>query len=141
MTKDIVTISGKDVERIEYRSVPVITLRMMDELHERPDGTARGSFHRHKEKLLEGEDFFAVPYEEWTQILNVENFNDQRESLNVRNSDGQKGGRRGDMTFLTQSGYLMLVKSFTDDLMRSFSKLAGKVFPMTSIRKIAEMMP
>jgi len=110
MTKDMVTITGKEVERIAYRGVPVITLRMMDELHQRPDGTAKRNFRANKEKLIENEDFFTVPYEEWSQL-----------TAGRISSSGVSGfqkdtGQRNPMIFLTQSGYLMLVKSFQDDL-------------------------
>ncbi|ETR66997.1 MAG: hypothetical protein OMM_12083, partial [Candidatus Magnetoglobus multicellularis str. Araruama] len=99
---NLVKINGNAIEQIIYKKQPVITLRMMDELHERKEGTARNAFFRHKEHLLENEDFFEVTYEEWVKILNVKN-------INV-----QKGGRKSSMTFLTQTGYLLLVKSFTD---------------------------
>ncbi len=99
-----VIINGNSVEKIEYKGQPVITLNMIDELHERPDGTARRNFNQNKSRLVDHEDYFEVAYEEWKQFLTV------------RNSDGQKGGRRGYIIFLTQSGYLMLVKSFNDDL-------------------------
>ncbi|OQX28408.1 MAG: hypothetical protein BWK80_00265 [Desulfobacteraceae bacterium IS3] len=102
--KNVVNIMGKAVERIEYKGQPVITFRMVDELHERPDGTARNSFRRNKAQLIENEDFFDVPYEEWSEILDVRLAHDQR------------GGHRASMVFLTESGYLMIVKPFGDDL-------------------------
>jgi len=100
----IVEIEGRRVERIEYRSHPVVTLRMIDELHERPDGTARKSFNRHKDRLVLNEDFFDVPYKEWSQIIAVPE------------RDGGDTGQRNNMIFLTESGYLMIVKPFGDDL-------------------------
>jgi ORF6N domain. len=54
---DIVKINGASVARINYKNKPVITLRMIDELHGRVDGTARRTFSQHKEYLIEGEDF------------------------------------------------------------------------------------
>jgi len=99
-----VIINGHRVEKIEYKDQPVITLNMIDELHERPNDTARRNFNHNKNRLVEYEDFFRVPYDEWTQVLVG------------RNSSDQKGGHHGNMIFITQSGYLMLVKSFNDDL-------------------------
>jgi len=101
---NMVVINGKEVERIEYKNQPVVTLKMVDELHERPADTARRTFTYNKKQLVEKEDYFNVPHEEW------------KEFLVGRNSSDQKGGHRGDITFLTQTGYLMLVKSFNDDL-------------------------
>ncbi len=100
----IVEIEGRQVERIEYKNHPVVTLRMIDELHERPEGTARKSFNRNKAQLVENEDYFDVPYEEWSEIANV------------HLKDVQEAGRRGSIIFLTESGYLMVVKPFGDDL-------------------------
>lgn len=99
---NLVEIEGHSIERIAYQGQPVITLPMVDELHERPEGTARKGFNRNKDRFIETEDFFNVPWAAWS-------------SLNVRETDGQKGGRHAPMTFLTQSGYLLIVKTFTDD--------------------------
>ncbi len=77
---------------------------MIDELHERPEGTARKSFNRHKKRLVANEDFFDVPYKEWSRITAV------------HERDGGDAGQRNNMIFLTESGYLMIVKPFGDDL-------------------------
>lgn len=97
-------INGHDIDRIEYRNEPVITLKTVDQLHERPDGTARRNFNQNKNQFIENEDFFDVPYEEWHQMIAV------------RNSYGDQNKQRNPIKFLTQIGYLMLVKSFKDDL-------------------------
>ncbi len=119
-----VVINGKEVERIVYRDRPVITLRMVDELHERPSGTARRNFNENKKHLIENEDYFVVPYDEWS-VLGDRRTNFVRRSdtgqrnpatFSVRNSYAEKRGYAGDMIFLTQTGYLMLVKSFNDNL-------------------------
>jgi len=98
----IVEIEGKKVEQIRYKDQPVITFRMVDELHERPEGTAKRAFNYHKDKLIENEDFFDVPYEEWSEIIAV------------RNSYGDSK-QRNSIKFLAESGYLMLVKTFNDE--------------------------
>jgi len=100
----IVEIEGRTVERIEYKDHPVVTLRMIDELHERPEGTPRKSFNRHKDRLVVNEDFFDVPYEEWSQIIAV------------HGRDGDFIRQRNNMIFLAESGYLMVVKPFGDNL-------------------------
>ncbi|QTA83877.1 DNA-binding domain-containing protein, KilA-N-like [Desulfonema limicola] len=109
--KALVTVMGKEIEQVEYKGMPVVTLRMMDELHERPEGTARNAFFRHKDKLIEGEDYFEVPFEEWSQIIAVKIFNGDPDENSENNLK-----QRNPIKFLTVSGYLMLVKSFTDDL-------------------------
>jgi hypothetical protein len=101
--KNVVNIMGKAVERIEYKGQPVLTFRMVDELHERPSSTARQAFNRNRDKLIEEEDFFDVPYTEWSQIPAVSE---------IYGSSHQHNS----MIFLTESGYLMIVKPFGDDL-------------------------
>jgi hypothetical protein len=95
----IVEIEGKKVEQIRYKDQPVITFRMVDELHERPESTARQTFNRNKDNLIENEDFFNVPYGEWSQIPAV------------YETYGGPTGQRNNLIFLMQSGYLMLVNS------------------------------
>jgi hypothetical protein len=80
---------------IFYCNQPVITLAMMDKAHRRPEGTAGRNFRAHQNKLIEGEDYFR------------RNSSEAKE-LGMTAPNG--------LILLTQTGYLMLVKSFTDDL-------------------------
>jgi len=98
---EMIEVEGVSISRIEYREKPVITFRMVDELHDRPEGTARKAFHRNKDRFEEGYHFFDVSYAEWSKIPAV--------SL----TDGYKQGNS--MKFFTQAGYLMLVKPFNDE--------------------------
>jgi hypothetical protein len=103
-----IIIAGQTVSRIEYKGQPVVTFRMIDELHQRPAGTAKRNFSGNRDKFILNEDYSEVPFEEWDNILVVRNSSYQDENFH--------GGHRGKMIFITQSGYLMLVKSFNDDL-------------------------
>lgn len=105
---NVVNINGKAVERIEYKGMPIVTLPMVDDVHEKAKGMARAAFNRHKRRMNEGEDYFIVPFDEWKPLLGVHEMHDQ--------SAKSKGGHTGDMTFLTETGYVMLVKVFDDDL-------------------------
>lgn len=100
---DLVKVLDREVERVEYKGRAVVTLRQVDELHERPEGTAYRNFNANKARFQPGEDYWELPYEEGSEILNL------------RNSSVQKGGKRDKMLFLSLSGYLLLVKSFSDD--------------------------
>lgn len=84
----------------EYNNVRVVTFKDIDIVHERPDGTARRNFNKNKNYFIEGEDYFKVCADEIRthKIMSVSN------------------KIREDITLITESGYLMLVKSFTDDL-------------------------
>jgi len=112
----LVKINGQAINQVVYKNQPVITLRMMDEVHDRNEGTARNAFFRNKEHLVENEDFFVVPYEEWSKTA-VKNIN-----------GGQDTGQRNPMIFLTQTGYLLLVKSFTDKKAWQVQKELAKVY-------------
>ncbi|MEO5358182.1 MAG: ORF6N domain-containing protein [Nitrospirae bacterium YQR-1] len=102
-------IEGKEVTQIIYKSKPVITLQTINELHERKTGTAEKNFTTNKARFNENEDYFNVPYQEWKSM--VKSFPPSQKF-----DTHKRGGHRGSMIFLTESGYLLLVKSFTDEL-------------------------
>ncbi|ENX6537070.1 ORF6N domain-containing protein, partial [Shigella flexneri] len=52
-----VTINNKQFPVIEYRGQRVVTLAMIDEVHQRPEGTARAAFNRNREHFISGVDY------------------------------------------------------------------------------------
>lgn len=96
-----VTINQSDISVKEYDGKRVVTLKDIDQCHGRPEGTARKRFNDNKVHFIEGTDFFKISPSEFRTA-----FGD--------NTMGKK--QSNDITLLTESGYLMLVKSFTDDL-------------------------
>jgi hypothetical protein len=84
---------------LEHLGQRVITLGQMDEVHQRPEGAARKAFARNRDRLTEGRHYFAV---------------NGRASVS-RTDGGRLTGRESD-TLLTERGYLVLVKTFRDDL-------------------------
>lgn len=95
-TINCVVINSFPVAVKEYNNRRVVTFKDIDTVHNRPDGTARKRFNDNKEHFIEGEDYF------------VRNSDEARFELGVIAPNG--------LMLLTESGYLMLVKSFTDDL-------------------------
>lgn len=94
-----ITVNNYDMLIKEYNNVRVVTFKDIDTVHERPNGTARKRFNDNKKYFIEGEDFYKItPSEFRTAIGDM----DKRQ--------------QNDVTLITKSGYLMLVKSFTDDL-------------------------
>lgn len=83
----------------EYKGKRVVTLKEIDQCHGRPDGTAKRNFQQNKQYLIDGIDYFTV------KPSDVQKY--EFRTFEIPN--------RG-LTLLTESGYLMLVKSFTDDL-------------------------
>ncbi len=95
-----VTINEQSMQIKTYKGNRVVTFRDIDLVHGRPKGTARKRFNDNKKHFIEGEDFYKLSASE----------------IRTHNISGVSDKRYQDVVFLTESGYLMLVKSFTDDL-------------------------
>ena len=57
MAHELVTIGEKQVERLEYMGQPVMTMRQVDEIHDRKKCTASYNFHYNKKQFEEGADY------------------------------------------------------------------------------------
>lgn len=90
------TINEHDLQIKMYKGNRVVTFKDIDTVHNRPAGTARKRFNDNKKHFIEGEDYYNIQTSE-NRTLDFE----------VPN--------RG-LIALTESGYLMIVKSFHDDL-------------------------
>lgn len=95
-----VVISGVELTPKIYNGQRVVTLRDIDAVHQRPEGTAKRNFLANRDRLVEGEDYFKICVDE----------------IRSRKIFDISPNARGDVTVITESGYLLLVKSFTDDL-------------------------
>ena len=97
---DVIQINDFDLSVKEYQGERVVTFKDIDEVHGRPDGTARKRFNDNREHFIEGVDYYKVCVSEIRthKIMDI------------------SSKAREDITLLTESGYLMLVKSFTDDI-------------------------
>ncbi len=93
---DNVIIANNTISVKEYQGQRVVTFKDIDTVHNRPDGTARRNFNTNKKHFIEGEDYFV------------------RNSYEAKNEYGLIAPYG--IVLVTESGYLMLVKSFTDDL-------------------------
>ena len=92
-------ISGQYMQIREYSGQRVVTFKDIDTVHQRPEGTARKRFNDNRKHFIEGVDFFKISPSEFRTAIGEMNTKQQN-----------------DITLLTESGYLMIVKSFTDDL-------------------------
>lgn len=98
--EQLVHIQDTDISVKEYNGQRVVTFKDVDTVHGRPDGTARRNFNTNKKRFVENEDYFVVSSDEIrTSRL-----------FTISDNDFM------DKVLLTEQGYLMLVKSFTDDL-------------------------
>lgn len=102
LERNIVHIGEADISVKEYNGQRVVTFKDIDAVHGRPEGTAKRNFNDNKKHFIEGEDFFTISYSEFcTEYV----------------PNPPKGGNPNiPVNLMTESGYLMLVKSFTDDL-------------------------
>ena len=96
-----IEIAGQDIQVAEYLGRRVVTFAMIDHLHQRPPGTARRNFSTNQSRLVKGEDYFHIV---------------DSERLNVFRTSGILAAAANEIIFLSESGYLLLVKSFKDDL-------------------------
>lgn len=94
---NLIKINNKDLAIKELEGERVVTFKDIDNLHERPEGTARRNFNVNKDKLIEKVDYFNISLKNENRTLGIDIPN------------------RG-VIVLTESGYLMIVKSLTDDL-------------------------
>lgn len=92
----LIKINNKEIVTKEFKGQRVVTLADIDTVHERPSGTARRNFNENKDRLVEGEDYI------------VRNSYEAKKEFGVTAPNG--------LTLITEQGYLMIVKSFTDDL-------------------------
>lgn len=99
-TLQVININNHNLASKEVNGQRVVTFKDVDKLHERPDGTAKRNFNENKEYFIEGEDFYKICANEirTNKIMDI--------SIKTHQ----------DIVFLTEFGYLMLVKSFTDKL-------------------------
>jgi len=93
---ELININGKSIQLKEYQGQRVVTFKDIDEVHGRPDGTARRNYYKNQNKFIEGKDFI------------VRNSYEAKTEYGITSPNG--------LNLITESGYLMLVKSLTDDL-------------------------
>lgn len=101
---EVVAINGNELQVKMWNGQRIVSFKDIDRVHERVEGTAHRNFKENKKHLIENEDYFVLKP---ADILK-----DEFRPLGFEN---EKPANRG-TTYLTESGYLLLVKSFTDDL-------------------------
>lgn len=97
---DVMTVENTEMQIREYNGQRVVTFKDIDRVHNRSTGTAYRNFNRNKKYFIDGEDYIKVCSDEIrrNKIFDISN------------------KVHGNITLITETGYLMIVKSFTDDL-------------------------
>lgn len=88
----------------------VVTFKDIDAVHCNKTGTARRNFNRNKKHFIEGEDYFFLTKKSNETDCPIKN-NQMRQNDTLSFSIPSRG-----ITLITESGYLLIAKSFTDDL-------------------------
>lgn len=131
---DVMNICGTDVVIKEWHGKRVVTFKDIDTVHQRPEGTASRNFNQNRQRFVNAVDFFKISQKE----------------LPTNFVDNSKGGNPNiQVTLITESGYLMLVKSFTDDLawkvqrelVDSYFRVKEQIEPVKQDIQVSVMQP
>ncbi|TDO92298.1 ORF6N domain-containing protein [Halanaerobium saccharolyticum] len=99
----VININNHDLKVKRFNDERIITFREIDTVHERVSGTAGRNFRDNKEYFIEGEDYFEL---KGTDAYNfATTYNIGTNPSKVRN-----------LILITESGYLLIVKTLQDDL-------------------------
>ena len=101
MNNQLIKINNTDLSVKEFKGQRVVTFKDIDMLHERVEGTAKRNFADNKKHFIKNIDYYELSK------------NDVGTDF-VLTYEFDKKAPRG--MLLTESGYLMLVKSLQDDL-------------------------
>lgn len=130
---DVMNICGTDVVIKEWHGKRVVTFKDIDTVHQRPEGTARKRFNDNRKHFVSGVDYFKISPSEFRTAFDEQMDNRQQNNI----------------TLITESGYLMLVKSFTDDLawkvqrelVDSYFRVREHIEPIKQDMQVSVMQP
>lgn len=113
---DVITIENTEMQIREYKGERVVTFKDIDTVHQRADGTASRNFRKNKKHFIEGVDYIR------------RNSSEAKKEYNIIAPNG--------LILVTESGYLLLVKSFTDDLSWKVQRqLVNAYFKVREVQK------
>lgn len=118
---NVITVENTEMQVREYNGQRVVTFKDIDTVHQRKPGTARNNFYKNKRHFINGEDYYNVA----------------KEDSNVVKSHIGKISSKG-LTLITETGYLMLVKSFRDDLAWKVQRQLVKSYFQKPLLNLAE---
>lgn len=96
----VVSIAGAEIQRLTYKGDLVVTFGMIDEVHQRPDGTAGRNFRENRSRFVEGEDYIGI---------------NQPDEIRRLGFERPQGGTPAQVILITRRGYLKITKSLNDD--------------------------
>ncbi|WP_165797683.1 ORF6N domain-containing protein [Heyndrickxia sporothermodurans] len=124
----IIQINDVNLAVKEYNSERIITLKEMDRLHQRKAGSAKKNFLNNREKFIEGEDYYMISLREF------------RELFSSNEDEPHRGNPDLNVVLLTEMGYLMLVKTFSDTLAWQVQRaLVNSYFRFKQVAQMPDM--
>lgn len=112
----VITIENTEMQIREYNGERVVTFKDIDMVHQRADGTASRNFRKNKKHFIEGVDYIR------------RNSSEAKREYDIIAPNG--------LTLVTESGYLLLAKSFTDDLSWKVQRqLVNAYFKVREVQK------
>jgi len=128
--QEYIKIRNTDIPIKEYNNQRVVNLEEIDKVHDRPSGTAYRNLNKNKNRFIEGVDYFLFKGAKGREALvqaNYTKFVKLPESKNFA------------YYLITETGYMMLVKSFTDDLSWDVQRqLVNSYFKIQEIKTMQE---
>ena len=109
-----IMINGIEIETKEYKGQRVITSYDVAKLHEREVNDVTKNFNNNRDKFILNEDYF---------LINKNDISERKISVQEFIPNNVK-----EIPIFTESGYLMLVKSFTDDLSWKIQRMLVKSY-------------
>lgn len=120
---ELIKIENKELEIKEWNNLRVISVYDIAKLHEREVKRVNEQFKRNKEKFIENIDYFIITKEEMMEsqfATALSKYSNNKEEV-----------------LFTETGYLMLVKTFNDDLSWIIQRmLVNSYFKTKEIKEI-----
>ncbi len=124
MSSNLIAIAGKEIELKEYNGERVVTAWDIEKLHEKDVREINQQFKRNINNLIENEDYFVVDRSYISESLSVRQTTQPVIQNFIPNNVKE-------IILFTESGYLLLTKTFTDErswniqrqLVKSYFKL------------------
>lgn len=114
MVNDIILINNKEIKTKEYKNQRVVTSYDIANLHERDIKRVNEQFKNNRDKLIENEDYFIVKRD--------------KISKSIISTLEKLPPNMKELVLFTESGYLMLVKTFNDDLSWKIQRMLIKSY-------------
>ena len=124
---ELVKIGNKEIVKNEFKEQRILTIWDIAKLHEREPREVTQNFKYVKDKMILGEDYFLFTKDKLSESeILIQEFIPN----NVK-----------EIPIFTESGYLMLVKSFTDNLSWKIQRmLINTYFKIKEIKKLLRNM-